>query len=220
VPARAWGFKSPLRHTVDPTPFAARSPLDGVRLPDDWCEPSELAHELLDVLDGCCFYCGDRVARLHREHRVPLRRLCDPAPTRRPRNTHCIKPGVAHTRRFDGTVETMLGRNWERVDGKVLAEGIHARRPSSDGQWYTRMKYVVEYQLPGAEVERVELKEAERFGVKQMKGLTKGTVAPLLVERKSGKARFDTDDPRINLKAQTKRRKQRDDEEFKKELGG
>ena len=114
----------------------------------------------------------------------------------------------------------MFGRNWERVDGKVLAEGVHRNRPSSDGQWYTRLKYVVEYELPGAGVERVELREAERFGVKQMKGLTKGMAAPLLVDRQSGKVRFDTDDPRINLKAQSRRNKQRDDEEFEKTLRG
>ncbi len=114
----------------------------------------------------------------------------------------------------------MFGRNWERVDGKVLAEGLASRRPSSDGQWYTRMKYVVEYQLPGTGAERVELKEAERFGSKVMKGLTKDATAPLLVDRKSGKVRFDTDDPRINLKAQTARGKRRDDEEFEKALKG
>lgn len=117
-------------------------------------------------------------------------------------------------------LRTMFGRNWERVDGKVVAEGLHTRRPSSDGQWYERMKYVVEYQLPGAGVERVELKGAERFGVKTMKGLTKGATAPLLVDRKSGRVRFDTDDPRINLKAQTARNKRRDDEEFEKALKG
>lgn len=82
------------------------------------------------------------------------------------------------------------------------------------------MKYVVEYQLPGAGVERVELKEAERFGVKQMKGLIKDATAPLLVDRKSGKVRFDTDDRRINLKAQNARSKRRDDEEFDKALKG
>ena len=114
----------------------------------------------------------------------------------------------------------MFGRNWERVDGKILAEGLHTRRLSSNGQWYTRMKYVVEYQLPGAGVERVELKETERFGAKVMKSLTRDSTAPLLVDRKSGKVRFDTDDPRINLKAQTARSKQRDDEEFEKALEG
>jgi hypothetical protein len=117
-------------------------------------------------------------------------------------------------------LETMFGRNWERVEGKVLAEGVDKNRPSSDGQWYTRLKYVVEYELSGAGVERVELKEPERFGVKQMKGLTKGMDVPLLVDRKSGKVRFDTDDPRINLKAQSKRSRQRDDEEFEKTLRG
>ncbi len=114
----------------------------------------------------------------------------------------------------------MLRRNWERVDGTVLAESLHTRRPSSDGQWYTRMKYVVEYQLPGGGVERVELKEPEKFGVKVMKGLTKGATAPLLVDLKSGKVRFDTDDPRVNLKAQRQRSKRRDDEEFETALKG
>ena len=114
----------------------------------------------------------------------------------------------------------MFGRDWERVDGKVLAEALHTRRLSSNGQWYTRMKYVVEYQLPGADVQRVELKETERFGAKVMKSLTRDSTAPLLVDRKSGKVRFDTDDPRINLKAQIGRSKQRDDEEFEKALKG
>jgi len=30
--------------------------------------------ELINSHNGCCFYCGDRVSRLHREHRVPLSR--------------------------------------------------------------------------------------------------------------------------------------------------
>ncbi len=82
------------------------------------------------------------------------------------------------------------------------------------------MKYVVEYQLPGAGVERVELKEAERFGANVMKGLTKDATAPLLVDQKSGRVRFDTDDPRINLKTQAARSKRREDEEFDEVLKG
>lgn len=114
----------------------------------------------------------------------------------------------------------MFGRVWERVDGKVLAVGLHASRPSSDGQWYQRMKYVVEYRLPGAEAQRVELKEAEKFGGKVMVSLNKGATAPLLVNRRSGKVRFDADDPRINLKSRRDGSKRRDEDEFEKALRG
>lgn len=114
----------------------------------------------------------------------------------------------------------MFGRNWERMDGKVLAESVDTHRPSSDGQWYTRMKYVVEYQTPEGTSERVELKETEKFGAKVMASLTKGSTAPLLVDQKSGKVRFDTDDPRINLKARAARGKRRDKDDFDQALKG
>lgn len=41
---------------------------------------------------------------------------------------------------------------------------------------------------------------------------------PLLVESKSGKVRFDTDDPRINLKTRIKQINRRGDDEFKRAL--
>jgi hypothetical protein len=111
-------------------------------------------------------------------------------------------------------------RGWERVDGKVLAEKIDKRRPSQEGQWYTRMKYVVEFQRPGAGVERVELVEPEKLGTKVIASLSRGSAVPLLVDPKSDKVRFDTDDPRINLKTRTRQGKQRDDDEFEKALKG
>jgi hypothetical protein len=107
-----------------------------------------------------------------------------------------------------------------RVEGKVLAEKIHKRRPSQEGQWYTRMTYVVEFQRPGAGVERVELVEPEKLGTKVIAPLSRGSAVPLLVDPKSDKVRFDTDDPRINLKTRTRQSKQRDDDEFEKALKG
>jgi hypothetical protein len=112
----------------------------------------------------------------------------------------------------------MFGRDWEQVDGTVLAEAVETQRLSSNGQWYTRMKYVVEYQAPDGGSERVELKETEKFGSKVMTSLTKGDAAPLLVDRKSGKVRFDTDDPRINLKTRIRNTKRSEDDEFKRAM--
>ncbi|CAN5517727.1 hypothetical protein BH10ACT11_BH10ACT11_21440 [soil metagenome] len=105
-----------------------------------------------------------------------------------------------------------------RVDGKVLAEAVHKHRPSENGQTYRRMKYVIEYERPGAGSERVEILETERFGSKVMASLSRGATAPLLVDSKSGKVRFDTDDPRINLKARIGRTKRRGDDEFERAL--
>lgn len=114
----------------------------------------------------------------------------------------------------------MFGRNWEKVQGKILTEGIHKRHQSDNGQWCTRMKYVVEYERPGAGAEWVELKEPEKFGTNMMRTLTRGMTAPLLVDTKSGKVRFDTDDPQINLKAWISQSKRNDEDDPEKVLKG
>ncbi|MCB0957181.1 MAG: hypothetical protein KDB06_12925 [Ilumatobacter sp.] len=81
------------------------------------------------------------------------------------------------------------------------------------------MKYVVEYQLPGGDPVRVELKDEEKFGNRVMTQLAEGATAPLLVDPKSGKVRFDADDPRINLKARREARKREEGDAFKRALG-
>lgn len=114
----------------------------------------------------------------------------------------------------------MFGLNWEHLDGKVIAAAVHKTHASGDGLWYKRMKYVVEYQLPGTPAVRVELKEPEKFGAKVISTLAAGAKAPLLFDPKSGEVRFDVDDQRINLKATMARSKRRDDDDFRKALKG
>jgi hypothetical protein len=115
----------------------------------------------------------------------------------------------------------MFGRGRQvRVDGAVVAEAVHKSHTTDTGQQYTRMKYVIEFERPGAGIERVELKETERLGSKVMRSLTTGDTAPLLVDAKSGKVRFDTDDPRINLKVRMSKVKHREDDRFKEALDG
>ncbi|MEZ5272553.1 MAG: hypothetical protein R2694_09635 [Ilumatobacteraceae bacterium] len=113
----------------------------------------------------------------------------------------------------------MFGRTWERLDGTVVAAALHADRQTSEGVRYTRMKYVVEYRLPGGDPVRVELKDEEKFGNRVMTQLAEGATAPLLVDPKSGKVRFDADDPRINLKARREVRKREEGDAFKRALG-
>ncbi len=115
----------------------------------------------------------------------------------------------------------MFGRGRQvRVDGTVVAEAVHKSHTTDTGQQYTRMKYVVEFERPGAGAERLELKEAEKLGSKVMRSLTKGDTAPLLIDTKSGKVRFDTDDPRINLKVRMAKSKRRESDRFKGALAG
>ncbi|MEO6628692.1 MAG: hypothetical protein ABIP03_09000 [Aquihabitans sp.] len=105
------------------------------------------------------------------------------------------------------------------MEGKVLAAAVHKSHTTPEGLAYRRMKYVVECRVPGEAVQRLELKETERFGSKVMRSLNKGETVPLLVDRSSGKIRFDVDDPQINLKVWIKKVKQREDSNFKKALG-
>ena len=115
----------------------------------------------------------------------------------------------------------MLGRGRQvRIDGTVVAEAVHKSHTTETGQLYTRLKYVVEFERPGAGIERVELKEAEKLGGKVMRPLTKGDTAPLLVDAKSGKVRFDTNDPRINLKVWMAEVQRREDDHFEEALAG
>lgn len=113
----------------------------------------------------------------------------------------------------------MFGRHREAVEGKVLAEAVHKSHTSTDGIVYRRMKYVVEYHLPGEAVQRAEVLETEKLGSKVMRSLNKGETVPLLVDRRSGDVRFDVDDERINLKAWIKRTKARQDDDFRGALG-
>lgn len=112
----------------------------------------------------------------------------------------------------------VFGRQWERVEGEVLAEAVHRSHHTDDGTPYLRMKYVVGYQLAGAAPVRVELKEPERFGTKVIRSLTRGEVVPLLVDARSGKVRFDVDDPAINRKAARERARRRGDDDFRSAL--
>lgn len=106
------------------------------------------------------------------------------------------------------------------VDGTVIAEAVHKQHQTPEGANYTRMKYVVEYRDPSGELVRTEVLETEKFGSKAMKSLTREDAAPLLIERKSGKVKFDIDDPRIDVKARTRKAKRDDEADFQRALKG
>ena len=61
-------------------------------------------------------------------------------------------------------------------------------------------EYIVKYHVDGSEPQRVVLKE--KYG--KMNSPAKGASVPLLVDRKSGKVRWDLKDPKLNLKSYPK----------------
>ena len=111
----------------------------------------------------------------------------------------------------------MFGRKWERLEGRVVASEIANVSTSERGHRTTTWRYVVEYSVDGGEAQRAEVKQATYFtGTPKMINPPEGSRVPLLLHRRSGKVRFDADDPRINEKAvyereQAGRRKRFDD---------
>jgi hypothetical protein len=96
---------------------------------------------------------------------------------------------------------------------------IDARRAKtfgggSLGPLASRHEYIVEYQLEGAEPQRVVLKE--KYG--KMNSPGNGASVPLLLDRKSGKVRWDLHDPQLNLKAYLKAQEEAKKSAFDAEL--
>ena len=94
----------------------------------------------------------------------------------------------------------MFSRDRRPVSGRI----IEVRRAKtfgggSVGPLASQHEYVVEYQLEGAERQRVVLKE--KYG--KMNSPAKGASVPLLID-KSGKVHWDLKDPKLNLKAHLK----------------
>ena len=96
----------------------------------------------------------------------------------------------------------MFGRNWERIEGRVIESEIAHTSRSERGHRTTQWRYVVEYSIDGGEPQRVKVKQAAYWtGTMKMINPPNGAKVPLLLHRRSGKVRFDADDPRINEKA-------------------
>lgn len=84
----------------------------------------------------------------------------------------------------------------------IESEVAHTSR-SERGHRTTQWQYVVEYSVDGGEPQRAKVKQVayKIGGAMKMINPPKGTTVPLLLHRRSGKVRFDADDPRINEKA-------------------
>jgi hypothetical protein len=88
----------------------------------------------------------------------------------------------------------------EPVEGHVIAE-----KPIGRGGTYQQYKYLIEYAVAGGSVQRVELKRVMGWGaVPKMTAPSVGDAVPLLVDRSSGKVRFDVKNPAINRRARVK----------------
>jgi hypothetical protein len=95
----------------------------------------------------------------------------------------------------------MFSRDLQPIKGRV----IEVRRAKtfgggSVGPLASQHEYIIEYQVEGAEPQRVVLKE--KYG--KMNSPGKGASVPLLLDRKSGKVTWDVNDPKLNLKAYLK----------------
>lgn len=110
--------------------------------------------------------------------------------------------------------------SWEPIVGRVIASDTTGQVWGDSGGANVRMKYVVEYQVDGGEPKRVELKQAWALnGLPKMVDVSNRREVPLLLNRRSGKVRFDTKNPAINYKAWVKDDERRDafDEALKSE---
>lgn len=109
----------------------------------------------------------------------------------------------------------MLFREWKPVAGQVIAEREklnwrkwHATRPIAP------MEYVVEYRLDDGSPQRTKV--VQRLG--KMITPRVGDTVPLLVDRKSGKVKWDISNPTLNLNAMRKAREAAENADFEAEL--
>jgi hypothetical protein len=80
-------------------------------------------------------------------------------------------------------------------------------------------KYLIEYRVDGRQPQRVELKRDRGWGYwPRMIDPDDGSEVPLLLDRRSGKVRFDVKNPALNFKAQRKAFEAEDKSQYAKAL--
>lgn len=115
----------------------------------------------------------------------------------------------------------MARSGWTPISGKVIVSEIaKVYGGGAAGSTMTRWKYVIEYSLDGGDSKRVELKQAWGLFAKKMINPSEGSRVPLLVNRRTGKVRFDVKDPAINWKVSLKADEAKGKDRFKRELDG
>jgi len=111
--------------------------------------------------------------------------------------------------------------DWIPIEGKVLASKKHSSRGSASGA-VNQMEYVVEYTHDG-EAQRAELVQEMGLNAFKMIDPPIGTSVPLLIDARSGKVKFDVDDPRITnpmRRDKVNERNRAADEAYKRALNG
>jgi hypothetical protein len=94
----------------------------------------------------------------------------------------------------------MWGQSWEPIAGRIIT----SKEVRGGGSFQSR-KYVVEYTVDGGPPQRVELSRVRGWGYwPRMINPHDGSNVPLLLNRRSGKVRFDVKDPAINFRARRK----------------
>ncbi|MDQ3936287.1 MAG: hypothetical protein M3340_16835 [Actinomycetota bacterium] len=115
----------------------------------------------------------------------------------------------------------MFGRKWEPIEGRVIASAVAKVSMSERGHRTTQHEYVVEYSIDGGEPQRAKIKQVAYWrGTMKMINPPDGSKVPLLLHRRSGKVRFDADDPRINEKAVYEREEAERKRQFNDALNG
>jgi len=112
-------------------------------------------------------------------------------------------------------------KEWTPAEGKIVASKKHSSRGSASAAVY-QMAYVVEYTHDG-EAKRVELVQEMSLNGFKMIDPPVGTTVPLLIDKASGKVKFDVDDPRIanpTRRDKVHEQRQADDEAYKRALNG
>ena len=116
----------------------------------------------------------------------------------------------------------MFGGSWEKIEGKVIASDVAKiiGGGSTGGAVQTKWKYVVEFTVDGEDARRAEV--TQEWGVlgKRMINPQVGRTVPLLLDRRSGKVRFDWKDPRLNAAAQYEADKAKRSADFDAKLKG
>jgi hypothetical protein len=108
------------------------------------------------------------------------------------------------------------GRAADQIEGRVIAQ-----KPIGRGGSRQQYKYLIEYAIPGGAAQRVELKRVMGWGTfPKMIAPDDGDKVPLLVDRRSGKVRFDVKNPAINRRARVKAAKARVNADYDKALNG
>lgn len=113
------------------------------------------------------------------------------------------------------------GKNWTKIDGKVLASKRHSSRGSASGA-IAQMEYVVEFSQDGTDT-RVELVQVMSLNGFMMIDPPVGSEVPLLLDPGSGKVKFDVDDHRIanpTRRDKIKETRQAEDDAYKRALDG